>query len=59
LIIGAFQYIYISNVCNSDELTVYGKYKAIKKKIGFVMKMSSMAAAFKKYKGKCLNIKGK
>jgi hypothetical protein len=30
----AFQYIYISNVCNGDELTtVYGQYEAIKKRI--------------------------
>jgi hypothetical protein len=33
--------------------------KPLKKELGFLMKMSSMAAAFKKYKGKCQNIKGK
>jgi hypothetical protein len=34
VLIRAFQYIYISNVCNGDELTtVYGQYKAIKKRI--------------------------
>jgi hypothetical protein len=33
--------------------------KPLKKELGFLMTMSSMAAAFKKYKGKCQNIKGK
>jgi hypothetical protein len=33
--------------------------KPLKKELGFLMKKSSMAVAFKKYKGKCQNIKGK